>query len=57
MLKKILFTLIVLVVRISNVRNLETIRDGVEQQLKDKLDQVEKKSGGITDGIRGLLNR
>ncbi len=38
----------------ANVRNLDALRDGVEQQLKDEVDQ---KIEELTNEIRGLLNR
>jgi len=45
----------------ANVRNLDTIKEGVQSQLTDRTDELEEKleekTAEVTDGLRNLLNR
>jgi hypothetical protein len=41
----------------SNVRNFDTIKEGVQNQLQEGIQKVEENTAEVTDGLRNLLNR
>lgn len=41
----------------SNIRNFDTIKEGVQTQLKDGMEKVEEKAAEVTDSLKNLFNR